>query len=222
MNKITTMVKHDIELDFDDMTEEKGSSRKKQTDLLKLLSKGSSTFHEIEWGLNIKDSIIYLHGDIGLGNLFDVISKVRIVLENRPKKNAKDPINVFINTNGGDVYEALGIIDYFESLLPIKVNVTARGRAMSAGAMILACATGARKAAKRTVIMLHEASGEFFGKSADIKATAEHFDKLEDDFYLMMAEKTGQSEEFWRKVCRKDFYITAAKAQELGIVDEVI
>jgi ATP-dependent Clp endopeptidase proteolytic subunit ClpP len=183
--------------------------------------KEDSTFNEIDYGLNINDSVVYLHGDIMLGNLFDLISKVRIILANRPEENAQDPINLMINSNGGDVYEALGMIDYIESL-SVPVNIIARGRAMSAAAMILACGTGKRIASKLTTIMLHEASAEIFGKSADIKANADHIDGLENDFYTMMAEKTNQTEEFWRKSCRKDFYISAARAKELGVIDEVI
>lgn len=183
--------------------------------------KEDSTFNEIDYGLNINDSVVYLHGDIMLGNLFDLISKVRIILANRPKENAQDPINLMINSNGGDVYEALGMIDYIESL-SVPVNIIARGRAMSAAAMILACGTGKRVASKLTTIMLHEASAEIFGKSADIKANADHIDGLENDFYTMMAAKTTQTEEFWRAACRKDFYISATKAKELGVIDEVI
>jgi len=183
--------------------------------------KEDDTFNEIDYGLNIDESVIYMHGDIMLGSLFDFISKVRIILKNRPEERAQDPINLLINSNGGDVYEALGIIDYIESL-SVPVNIIARGRAMSAAAMILACGTGKRIASKLTTIMLHEASAEIFGKSADIKANADHIDGLENDFYTMMAEKTGQTEDFWRKSCRKDFYISASKAKELGVIDEVI
>ena len=68
--------------------------------------KEDSTFNEIDYGLNINDSVVYLHGDIMLGNLFDLISKVRIILANRPKENAQDPINLMINSNGGDVYDS--------------------------------------------------------------------------------------------------------------------
>ena len=193
---------------------------KKKKDLLSDI-KEDSTFNEIDYGLSINDSIIYLHGDISLGNLFDLISKVRIVLANRPEENSEDPINLMINSNGGDVYEALGMIDYIQSL-SVPVNIIARGRAMSAAAMILACGTGKRVASKLTTIMLHEASAEIFGKSADIKANAEHIDGLENDFYTMMAEKTKQTEEFWRTACRKDFYISATKAKELGVIDEII
>jgi ATP-dependent protease ClpP protease subunit len=59
-------------------------------------------------------------------------------------------------------------------------------------------------------------------ESPDIKANADHIDGLENDFYTMMAAKTTQTEEFWRTACRKDFYISAARAKELGVIDEVI
>ena len=93
---------------------------------------------------------------------------------------------------------------------------------MSAAAMILCCATGLRAASSSTTIMVHEASAEIYGKSADIKANADHIDELEESFYKLMAEKTKQNEEFWRKACRKDFYMSAVKAVELGIIDQVI
>lgn len=183
--------------------------------------KEDDTFHEIDYGLNINESVIYLHGDIMLGSLFDFIAKVRIILKNRPEENANDPINLLINSNGGDVYEALGIIDYIESL-QVPVNIIARGRAMSAAAMILCCGTGKRVASKQTTIMLHEASAEIMGKTADIKANADHIDELENDFYTMMADKTTKPEEFWRKSCRKDFYISSTYAKEIGVIDEVL
>ena len=178
-------------------------------------------YKEIDYGIHINQSIIYLHGDIQIGNLFDFIAKARIILSNRPEENANDPITVLINSNGGDVYEALGIIDYIQTL-SVPVNVIARGRAMSAAAMILCCATGLRAASSSTTIMVHEASAEIYGKSADIKANADHIDELEESFYKLMAEKTKQNEEFWRKACRKDFYMSAVKAVELGIIDQVI
>ncbi len=70
--------------------------------------------------------------------------------------------------------------------------------------------------------MLHEASAEIMGKTADIKANADHIDGLENDFYSVMARKTSQSEDFWRKACRKDFYISASYAKEIGVIDEVL
>jgi ATP-dependent Clp protease protease subunit len=178
-------------------------------------------YKEFEFGFNSQDSIIYLHGDIQNGNLFDIVSKCRMILKYRPEEDAEKPITVLLNSNGGDVYEALGIIDYFETL-QVPVNVVARGRAMSAAAMILCSASGVRAASKNTTIMLHEASAEIYGKTADLKANADHIDELEDSFYKMLATKSNQTEEFWIKACRKDFYMTAAKALEYGLIDQII
>jgi ATP-dependent Clp protease protease subunit len=178
-------------------------------------------YKEFEFGFNSHDSIIYLHGDIQNGNLFDIVSKCRMILKYRPEEDAEKPITVLLNSNGGDVYEALGIIDYFETL-QVPVNVVARGRAMSAAAMILCSASGVRAASKNTTIMLHEASAEIYGKTADLKANADHIDELEDSFYKMLATKSNQTEEFWIKACRKDFYMTAAKALEYGLIDQII
>lgn len=178
-------------------------------------------YKEFEFGFNSQDSVIYLHGDIQNGNLFDIVSKCRMILKFRPEEDAEKPITVLLNSNGGDVYEALGIIDYFDSL-PVPVNVVARGRAMSAAAMILCSASGVRAASKNTTIMMHEASAEIYGKTADLKANADHIDELEDSFYKMLATKSNQPEEFWIKACRKDFYMTAAKALEYGLIDQII
>ncbi len=201
--------------------DDRKSQYKKDKELREDFNEDDSVYNEIDYGLNINDSVVYLHGDIMLGNLFDFIAKIRIILANRPEENEKDPITLMINSNGGDVYEALGIIDYIETL-SVPVNVIARGRAMSAAAMILCCGTGLRAASKSSTIMVHEASAEIFGKSADIKANAEHIDELEEEFYRMMAKKTKHDEDFWRKACRKDYYMTAQKALELGLIDKVI
>jgi ATP-dependent Clp protease protease subunit len=201
--------------------DDRKSQYKKDKELREDFNEDDSVYNEIDYGLNINESVVYLHGDIMLGNLFDFIAKIRIILANRPDENEKDPITLMINSNGGDVYEALGIIDYIETL-SVPVNVIARGRAMSAAAMVLCCGTGLRAASKSSTIMVHEASAEIFGKSADIKANAEHIDELEEEFYKMMAKRTKHDEDFWRKACRKDYYMTAQKALELGLIDKVI
>lgn len=180
-----------------------------------------SIYKEIDYGFNVNDSVIYIHGDIVLGLMFDFVSKVRIILEHRPKEMEGQPITVLINSDGGDLYEALGIIDYI-STLPVKVNMIARGRAMSAAALMLACTTGTRAASKMTSIMVHEISTANQGKASDIKANADHLQELEDLTFQLLAERSNKDEEFWRKAARKDFFLTAAKAKEYGLIDVIV
>lgn len=204
----------------DELYDEQIPGKKK----LKKSDKSESEFTElnhIDYGFDVEDSVIYFHGDIQMGFLFDVVAKTRIILKNRPEEKKNDPITVMLNSNGGDVYEAFGLVDYFNSL-PVKVNIIARGRAMSAAALILCCGTGLRAASKSTCIMLHEISTEIYGKSADIKANANHINDLEKTFYDFIVSRTNKSEEYWRQVCGKDFYMSADEAKEFGIIDKVI
>ena len=180
-----------------------------------------SIYKEIDYGFSVNDSIIYVHGDIVLGLLFDFVSKVRTILDNRDESQKDAPITVLINSDGGDVYEALGIIDYIKSL-PVKVNMVARGRAMSAAALMLACTTGTRAASKMTSIMVHEISTANQGKASDIRANADHLFELEELTFQLLAQYSKQDIEFWRKQARKDFYMTADKAKEYGLIDAVI
>jgi len=180
-----------------------------------------SIYKEIDYGFSVKDSIIYIHGDIVLGLLFDFVSKVRTILDNRDESQNGAPITVLINSDGGDVYEALGIIDYIKSL-PVKVNMIARGRAMSAAALMLSCTTGTRAASKMTSIMVHEISTANQGKASDIRANADHLFELEELTFQLLAQYSKQDVEFWRKQARKDFYMTADKAKEYGLIDAVI
>ena len=181
----------------------------------------SDLLSEFEYGVNIDDSIIFLHGDIVMGMLFEVIGKARLILGNRPEENAKDPITLLINTDGGDVQEALGIIDYFSSL-EVPVNVVARGRANSAGCLILLCATGTRSASKLCTLMLHELSSDIGGKMSDIKNSAAFTQHLEDEIFRLITTHSTETDEFWRKVCSKDYYMTAEQALKLGIIDQII
>ena len=63
---------------------------KKKTDKSKDKDEKDSIYNEIDYGLNIKDSIIYVHGDIMLGNLFDFVSKTRLILDNRSEEHTSE------------------------------------------------------------------------------------------------------------------------------------
>ena len=174
-------------------------------------------YREIDYAMDIGDSVIYLCGEIGDFASFDFMTRCRTILKTREEGN-DNPINVILNSPGGDLYEMFAIIDYIKSL-KVKVNVIVRGQAMSAGAMILACATGSRICSKHSTIMLHEASIGQYGKSSDIQASAKQYKKMEDDCLALLAESTKKDIDWWRENTRKDLFLSADEALELGIID---
>jgi len=175
---------------------------------------------EMESGLSIQDSLIYFVGVVDEFSLLDFMAKTRTVLKNRPEEMAKEPISVIIDSSGGDVYSTLGIVDFIENLA-VPVNTIARGRCMSAAAIILACGTGERRASKRTSMMLHNSSGGSIGTAKEIRINIEHHDKLDNELYSILADRTKKDEAWWKDALRNDLYINSETALELGIIDSI-
>jgi len=181
-------------------------------------------YKEIEFAVDIEDSIVYIVGEIEDFGLYDFMLRCRAILRNREEGDTS-PINVVIDSIGGDVYEMFGIIDYIESLeknSKIKVNTICRGKAFSAAAMILTSGTGKRLASKRSTVMIHEGSSMLAGKTSDLKAAHKYNARLEDMANAILGNKTGKDKKFWSEQTKTDLYLSAKDAQKLGVIDGII
>ena len=166
-----------------------------------------------------KDSVIFLTDEIESHTLTDFIIRMRSLLQHRKNKTA--PVNLMINSPGGDIYEMFGIIDYIESL-DVKVNTICRGRAFSAAAIILTCGTGTRMMSKRSTVMFHQSSSFLGGKMSDISAYLDNVKNIEKTIYDILAEKTNKDQSWWKDNMKSDLYLTAAEAKDLGVLDIII
>jgi len=196
------------------------SPKKDETPIEITIEKTAPDLNEIENGLSIEDSLVYLTGTIDEFSLIDTIVKCRIVLNNRDEDKAELPINLVIDSFGGCAFSALGIIDYMENL-DVPVNTICRGKAMSAGALILAAGTGTRYATKRSTIMLHQGMGTTSGKIGDLKSTADHYTKIDVMIGEILEEYTKKPAKWWTYETAHDKYFTAKDALEVGIIDEI-
>jgi len=169
--------------------------------------------------LDYEDSVIFINDEINDNTLTDFIIRMRSLLQHRKDKTA--PVNLMINSPGGDVYEMFGIIDYIESL-DVKVNTICRGRAMSAAAVILTCGTGTRMMSKRSTVMFHQSSSFMGGKMSDITAYLDNIKSLEVLIYNMLAEKTKKGADWWKEKMRNDMFLTADELLEIGVIDQII
>jgi ATP-dependent Clp protease protease subunit len=176
---------------------------------------------QMDYGIDVESSTIYLFGDIADGTLYDFTLKIKAIIHMRGEEKKNDPINVVINSDGGDVYEALGMIDFMQSL-NIKVNTICRGRAMSAAALLLCAGTGNRVASKNSTIMFHEISSGIYGKSSDMKANVQHTEKLEEILINIITSNSKRDSLFWKDKILKDYYLSPEESIELGIIDTII
>ena len=175
--------------------------------------------HQLGTLIDYEDSIIHLNEEITDSSVTDLIIRVRSLLQHRADKQA--PINILIDSPGGDVYSTLGILDYIEQL-DVKVNTLCRGKAFSAAAIILACGTGTRMCSKRSTIMLHQTSSFLGGKMSDISAFLENVKIMENTIYDILAEKTKMDAKFWRENMKSDMFLTSEQLLSYGLIDQII
>jgi len=200
---------------------EEKSSKRKQVDE-ELESPYETVSQQLATQLDLRDSVIYLNDDIGENTLVDLMIRVRAILNNRTSDTRNEPINLIINSNGGDVYEMLGIIDYIESL-SVPINTICRGRAFSAAAVILACGTGVRMASKRSCVMFHESISFMDGiKISDMSAYINNLNSLENDVCNLLASKSNKNADWWKQQQKTDLFLSAEQLKQYGIIDEII
>ena len=177
-------------------------------------------YREFDYGIDTENNIIFIQDEIQSGLTFDIVSKVRLL----KKINGNvDTVNILLNSGGGDVIETLAFIDYMKSQKDqMKFNIIVRGMAMSAAALLLANGTGTRAASKHSKIMVHQLSTIVVGKLSDVKSNAKFSDELETECNQLMAESTKMDKDYWQNIQSSDYFMSAEKALELGIIDVII
>jgi len=174
-------------------------------------------FKNLEWGINLETSTMYLSYEIDQDQLYAVMTR----FDNFVRMNPKQDVTLNITSYGGDVYAMLGTIDYFKSL-PVKVNTHCVGACMSAAAVILACGTGKRSMTENSTVMVHEGSAFEGGKTSDVLKGADHLRKLQKNINRILGKVTKKDQNFWEGVSKNDSYFTAEECLEYGIIDEII
>src|SRR3954453_17895244 len=102
-------------------------------------------------------------------------------------------INMYINSPGGQVYGGLAIYDTMQFIKP-DVATTCVGVAMSMGALLLTGgAAGKRAALPNSRILIHQPSGGYEGKQADIEIHAREILELRKRMDEIYSHHTGSS-----------------------------
>lgn len=162
---------------------------------------------------SIKDIIYYIQ----LWNLEDAEAE-----EN--KKNFKrEIIHLMINSNGGDAYCGMGFATMVKSS-KTPIHTYCVGKAMSAGFMISICGHK-RFCYSGSTFLYHQVShGQGSTKINELNQDIREVNKLEKRMEKIVMENTKITQEQLDDINNRnlDWYISAAEALELGVVDEIL
>lgn len=144
-------------------------------------------------------------------------------LQHQSKQDPRQPIIVYIDSLGGDAYALLTMISAMEQI-PNQIITCALGKAMSAGAVLLACGD-IRFASEHTSVMVHEISSGTAGHIDDIHVQHTTITKLNEKIMKLFLNKlkTKGGGTMLKKLLSgtRDLYLDANEAKQLGIVDHI-
>ena len=166
----------------------------------------------------LKERIIFLSGQVN-DNISTLIVAQLLFLESEdPKKD----IYFYINSPGGVVTSGLAMYDTMQYIKP-DVSTLCIGQAASMGSLLLAAgAPGKRFCLPNSRIMIHQPSGGFQGQATDIEIHAQEILSLKKRLNEIYVKHTGKKLSVIEKAMERDNFMTADKAKEFGLVDNVI
>jgi ATP-dependent protease ClpP protease subunit/regulator of replication initiation timing len=136
--------------------------------------------------------------------------------------NAVDTLDVEIHSGGGSVFEGYRIFNEMKKLRERGVYVTARINTLAASmGSVIAMAADKVEIASNGKIMIHEASGGAQGDSETLLRYAELLENISDEIAGVYAEKTGKDKDDIRVLMKKETWMTAKQAIEMGFADEI-
>ncbi|MEE2825642.1 MAG: ATP-dependent Clp protease proteolytic subunit [Planctomycetota bacterium] len=167
--------------------------------------------------LLLENRIVFLQGEIYTGNANEIVMKLLYLQSENKKKN----INFYLNSPGGDVIATLAIYDTMQ-ILSCPISTFCVGQAASGAAVLLAGGTkGQRFCLPHSRVMIHQPYGGVSGQVSDIEIQAEEILRNRHVLNEILAKHTGKTAEQIAADCDRDFFLTADKAVEYGLVDEI-
>ena len=166
----------------------------------------------------LKDRIVMLSGEVNDAVASTIVAQFLFLEAEDPEKD----IYFYINSPGGVVTAGMAIFDTMNYIRP-SVATICIGQAASMGAFLLSSGEkGKRYALPHARIMIHQPLGGAQGQATDIQIQAEEILRMKAELNGILAKNTGQTMKQIEKDTDRDNFMSAAEAQEYGMIDEVL
>ncbi len=164
----------------------------------------------------LRERIIFLTGQVE-DNMASIIVAQLLFLES---ENPDKPISMYINSPGGVVTAGMSIYDTMQYIKP-EIHTLCVGQACSMGSLLLT-AGDKRYATPNARVMIHQPSGGFRGQATDIEIHAREILELKKRLNNVYVKHTGQKLSVVEQAMERDNFMSAEKAKEFGLIDEIV
>jgi ATP-dependent Clp protease protease subunit len=171
------------------------------------------------FSLLLKERIVFLGTPISdqVANL--IVAQLLFLNREDPERE----IQMYINSPGGVIYAGLAIYDTMRQI-SAPVMTVAVGLTASFGTVLLTAGTrGRRFALPNATVHMHQPwSSGGGGQATDIEIQAREILRQRDLLNNILADRTGQPLDRIEEDTDRDVYMTAEKAVEYGLIDNVL
>lgn len=162
---------------------------------------------------------VFIQGEINSESVHSILIQLMYLVD-----VGEEPINIYINSPGGDVTSGLLLYDFIQSI-KCPVNMYCTGMAASMAALILAGGQkGRRYILPHSKVMIHEpllANG-VGGSASSIKNISDSIIETRDMVNEILGKHTEKSKEEIDIATRFDNYLNAAESIAFGICDSEV
>lgn len=185
-------------------------------------------FHE--YGLYIPTRTVqfpYMEADCDVNQAS--VNRVMANLHILESMDKTKPINLILNSYGGDMFQALGLYDYIRSL-ESEVIIHAIGACMSAATIILQ-AGDRRIISDNCTFMMHIGTSSYDDHSQNVRNWVKYEDKVltpkmkeiySGRIHRKDKESDAQLDRRLTKMLSHDHIFTSSQVLELGLADEIV
>jgi len=160
---------------------------------------------------------VYFFDEINAASVSEAIK----FIDQIEKENPKKPIEIILNTSGGNCYDGLALYDRIRFS---KCNICIIGTGLVASmGFIVYLAGDQRLLMPNCILMNHQISSNPQGKLQDLKLELEEIKRIEAQCLAIMAERTGQAVKVIQKqISKGDDYIQPDRAIKEGIAHKIL
>lgn len=168
----------------------------------------------------MKERVVFFTGGVD-ANMTDVMVAQLLFLE---AENPEAPINMYIKSPGGSVYDGMAVYDVMQ-YIKAPVHTYVMGWAASMGSFIAqAGEAGHRYLLPSATTMIHQPSSGSKGKISDMEIDYHESTRLKKDLtekYVLHNSK-GTTYEQFEKLMDRDKWLNAQEALDLGLADQIV
>lgn len=204
----STMLYKNPRATLDDETEsESGKSSKEISSQLGL--------NQIFFYDDVTKSSIY-----NLNRQLDLAAKSVQVLSISYNLKVKPPIELYISSDGGEVFSAFSAVDRIISS-PVEIHSYVEGMTASAATLLSVCAHK-RYIRKNSFMLIHEVRGGLWGPFEEIKEEVKNLELVMSYIKSIYIKHTKFIENELNDMLKQDLYLDANDCLKYGLVDFIV